>query len=250
MARKPTAREQAVQGQRLRHEQLKYLVVEFDLHEPPEWQAAQLSSLHSPACPLCLAVWSGGKSIHGWFNAAGLSPYEKKLFFLFAAYLAPTGRSGTTPRCYRMPGGVRRTGRRQAILYLRRNTFERRVRDTFAGWMIPTAAVGRGEPAAPKPYSVIALVGSHDLTLPPRECFLGSVYAGPAQALVAQGGLGKSRLSLCLARHQVLRQDFAGFPVGSRPYRWLFIGNENSTHRLLEDVKRMTKGLSAAELAC
>ncbi len=98
-------------------EQLKYLVVEFDLHEPPEWQAAQLSSLHSPACPLCLAVWSGGKSIHGWFNAAGLSPYEKKLFFLFAAYLGADRSLWDHSKVVRMPGGVRRTGERQAILY-------------------------------------------------------------------------------------------------------------------------------------
>jgi len=122
-------------------------------------------------------------------------------------------------------------------------------RDTFAGMDDPDFKqwVEENQPA-PKPYSVKRWSEVHDLTLPPRECFLGSVYCrGQLQALVAQGGLGKSRLSLCLARHQVLRQDFAGFPVGSRPYRWLFIGNENSTHRLQEDVRRMTKGLSAAE---
>jgi hypothetical protein len=95
----------------------KYAVIEFDTRETRQEQAAVLSSLHSIRTPLVMAVWSGGKSIHGWFNVAALSPYEKLYFFRFAAYLGADESLFDMSKLVRMPGGRRNTGQHQGIIY-------------------------------------------------------------------------------------------------------------------------------------
>lgn len=97
-------------------ENRKWLVVEFDQGEPREFQAAVLSSLHSNDHPLALAVWSGGKSIHGWFNVEALSPFEKLKLFRFAVWLGADSTLWDTSKLVRMPGG-NRDGARQTVLY-------------------------------------------------------------------------------------------------------------------------------------
>ena len=98
-------------------ERRKYAVVEFDTGDTREEQAAVLSSLHSPQHPLVLAVWSAGKSIHGWFNVGGLSPYLKLRFFRFAAWLGADETLYDMAKLVRMPGGRRKNGKHQEILY-------------------------------------------------------------------------------------------------------------------------------------
>lgn len=98
-------------------EKRKFAIVEFDTNDTREQQAAVLSSLHAPSHPLALAVWSGGKSIHGWFNVSGLSPYLKLRFYRFAAWLGADESLYDMAKLVRMPGGRRSNGNEQHILY-------------------------------------------------------------------------------------------------------------------------------------
>lgn len=98
-------------------EQRKYAVVEFDTGDTRDEQAAVLSSLHSPNHPLVLAVWSAGKSIHGWFNVSGLTPYLKLRFYRFAAWLGADETLFDMSKLVRMPGGRRKNGKKQDVLY-------------------------------------------------------------------------------------------------------------------------------------
>ena len=60
--------------------QRTYLVIEFDRGTLAE-QAAILGSLSTKLTPLTLVVWSGGKSLHGWFQVQQISEYAKLRFF-------------------------------------------------------------------------------------------------------------------------------------------------------------------------
>lgn len=94
----------------------RFAVIEFDTRETRDEQAAVLSSLHTSAAPLVLAVWSGGKSIHGWYNVSGIPPHQKLTFFRHAAYLGADESLYDMSKLVRMPGG-RRQSTQQTILY-------------------------------------------------------------------------------------------------------------------------------------
>jgi hypothetical protein len=94
----------------------RYAVIEFDTGEPRSMQTAVLSSLHTGQAPLVMAVWSAGKSIHGWFNVDGLTPHQKLQFFRFAAFLGADKSLFDITKLVRMPGG-QRDGTKQTILY-------------------------------------------------------------------------------------------------------------------------------------
>lgn len=96
--------------------QKTYQVVEFDRGTLQE-QAAVLSSLHSAAAPLVLVVWSGGKSLHGWFDVRGLSSYALRRFFRFAVFLGADASLWDACKLVRLPGGRRPDGRAQPILH-------------------------------------------------------------------------------------------------------------------------------------
>lgn len=95
----------------------KHLVIEFDTHETRAEQTAVLSSLSTPAAPLILAVWSGGKSLHGWFDVSGLTPYLTRRLFRFAVWLGADDSLFQMAALVRMPGGRRDNGQRQTIVY-------------------------------------------------------------------------------------------------------------------------------------
>lgn len=91
------------------------------------------------------------------------------------------------------------------------------------------------------------------LMLPPPVWFLGECFAlgyGRVRlhVIFGQGGLGKSRIGFNIARNQVLGQPFGGMVTGDRPLRHLFMGTENGLHRLQNDIRRMSAGLSQEEL--
>ena len=87
-----------------------------------------------------------------------------------------------------------------------------------------------------------------DAVLPPRKFIMGDLFAcGQVQTIFGQGGLGKSRLALNIARNQILGIPFLGMEMSDRPMRHLFIGSENDIHRLQIDVRSMTKGLTAQQ---
>ncbi len=95
----------------------RILVVEFDTHDALEDQAAVLSSLSTPRAPLCLVVYSGGKSLHGWYNVSKLTTAEKLDLFQFAVYLRADYSLWNTAGLVRMPGGTRDTGKKQYICF-------------------------------------------------------------------------------------------------------------------------------------
>jgi len=95
----------------------KYAVIEFDTNDSPDEQIGALSSLHSTRTPLFMAVWSGNKSIHAWYDLQSLTKQQKRVFYIFARYLGADNALWGTSWFVRMPGGVRETGETQDILY-------------------------------------------------------------------------------------------------------------------------------------
>lgn len=94
----------------------RYLVVEFDRGEICH-QAAILSSLSTESTPLVLVVWSGGKSLHGWFDVQCLSEYQKHRFFRHAVFLGADPTLWDHAKLVRMPGGRRDNGQTQHIFH-------------------------------------------------------------------------------------------------------------------------------------
>ena len=104
-------------------------------------------------------------------------------------------------------------------------------------------------PPPPPPFTIRSWGDVRGAALPPRETFLDDAFAlSTVQAIMGQGGVGKSRVSINIARNNVLGIPFCGLSTGQRPYRWLFIGNENSLHRLKRDVTAMSEGLSTEQI--
>jgi hypothetical protein len=99
-----------------------YQVVEFDQGSPAE-QAAILGSLSTPLVPLVLAVWSGGKSLHGWFLVSRLSGYASLRFFRHAVSLGADASLWDPSKLVRMPGGRRDTGQTQTVHFFKPDPF-------------------------------------------------------------------------------------------------------------------------------
>lgn len=94
----------------------RYMVVEFD-QGSLERQAALLAALHSEAHPLVMVVFSGGKSLHGWFFVQDLPPPKPLQFFQAAARLGCDTSLWDRAKLVRMPGGIRNNQTLQPILY-------------------------------------------------------------------------------------------------------------------------------------
>ena len=115
-------------------------------------------------------------------------------------------------------------------------------------------AQAAGVEAKARPYSTRSWGEITRLALPPPTWFLGECFAlgfGRARlhAVFGQGGLGKSRIAMNIARNQVLGMRFGGMSTGDRPLRHLFMGTENGLHRLQYDTQHMTRGLSQEDMA-
>ena len=87
------------------------------------------------------------------------------------------------------------------------------------------------------------------MTLPALVNVWGWFMLGALAVIFGQGGLGKSRVALNIARNQVLGLPFAGLPTHPEPLRHLFMGSENSIHRLQHDARMMSRGLTAEQVA-
>lgn len=93
-----------------------FLVVEFDSGSLDE-HAALLRYL-SKLRPLVLAVYSGGKSLHGWFQAPEAEDYQNATFFASAASLGADTRMWLKSQFTRVPGGMNRKSQKpQEILF-------------------------------------------------------------------------------------------------------------------------------------
>lgn len=98
----------------------RYLVIENDSATKEE-QAKILSHL-AGFLPLVLVVDSGGKSLHGWYAAAGQPEAALRLFMEYAVHLGADPHTWVRCQWVRMPGGTRYGNevapRRQELLYV------------------------------------------------------------------------------------------------------------------------------------
>ena len=92
-----------------------YLVVESDSGTADE-QAAILWQLAHFA-RLVIAVHSGSKSVHGWFDVAERSEEQNRAFMEYAVSLGPDPATWVKCQPVRMPGGHRPNKGRQEILF-------------------------------------------------------------------------------------------------------------------------------------
>lgn len=102
----------------------RFLVVESDGLTKEE-QIRILCHLHR-FVPLTLAVDSGGKSVHGWFDVEGRGEPAARIFFAYAVRLGADRHTWTRCQFVRMPGGLRDMpggAQRQSILYASADLF-------------------------------------------------------------------------------------------------------------------------------
>ena len=99
-----------------------YLVIEFDEGSLNQ-HAAVLYELAQKA-PLCLAVSSGGKSLHGWFDVKQSSTELQHAFMRRAVSLGADPATWTRCQFVRMPDGLRNNGNRQTIVYFNPNNIQ------------------------------------------------------------------------------------------------------------------------------
>jgi hypothetical protein len=93
----------------------RFLVIEQDDGNTDE-QSAILLHLAERA-PLALAVHSGGKSMHGWFFAAGQPEENLRRFMRYAVSLGADQATWTRSQFVRMPDGLRNNGKRQTVYF-------------------------------------------------------------------------------------------------------------------------------------
>jgi hypothetical protein len=93
----------------------RFLVVEFDTGTL-DCHAALLLHLAEQA-PLALAVFSGSKSLHGWFYCDGVAEKTILRFFRYAVSLGADRAMWTQCQPARMPDGIRENGRRQVVYF-------------------------------------------------------------------------------------------------------------------------------------
>jgi len=78
--------------------------------------AALLLDLAEKA-PLALSVYSGGKSLHGWFYCAGIAEEKVSRFFRYAVSLGADRANWNPSQFTRMPDGLRENGKRQTVYF-------------------------------------------------------------------------------------------------------------------------------------
>ena len=110
-------------------------------------------------------------------------------------------------------------------------------------------AVSGASGEAVRAYSTRSWGELSRMVLDPPPIVWGGLALGAVGAIFGQGGLGKSRLALNIVRNQVLDLPFAGMLTASGPLKHLLMGSENSIHRLVDDVRHMTRDLSPEQVA-
>jgi hypothetical protein len=123
----------------------RFLVVEFDFSEKARdgvtdsewaplvraWRAGDIGVADACAAllahlaqyaPLTLAVHSGGKSVHGWFYAAGKSDEQLRPFMAYAHALGADPATWSPHQFVRMPDGTRENGQPQPVYFFNPET--------------------------------------------------------------------------------------------------------------------------------
>jgi hypothetical protein len=99
----------------------RYQVIEFDSGTLDE-QARLHLHLRSLGVPLVLVVFSGGKSLHGWYVVDGLSAPDRSKFLHYCAALGADRATFVPCQLVRMPNGFRWTDGgadvKQEVVYL------------------------------------------------------------------------------------------------------------------------------------
>jgi hypothetical protein len=112
----------------------RFLIVEFDFTAGSAGESLLLAKLKAEGrdvrdlnaalllhlaqmAPLALAVYSGAKSLHGWFYCAGVAEENISRFFLHAAALGADQAHWVRSQFARMPDGLRENGRRQSVYF-------------------------------------------------------------------------------------------------------------------------------------
>ena len=93
----------------------RFLIVEFDNGTLDE-HAALLMHLGRYG-PLVLAVFSGSKSLHGWFFCAGQPEDKLHRFMRYAVSLGADRATWCKSQFVRMPDGTREGGKRQTVFF-------------------------------------------------------------------------------------------------------------------------------------
>lgn len=93
----------------------RFLVVEFDAGTTDE-HAALLLHL-AERVPLAIAVFSGSKSLHGWFYCPDTAEEKVSRFFRYAVSLGADRATWTRCQLVRMPDGLRENGNRQVVYF-------------------------------------------------------------------------------------------------------------------------------------
>lgn len=94
----------------------RFLVIEFDTGTRDE-HAALLLHLAERA-PFVLAVYSGNKSLHGWFYCKDKEESLLKRFMRYAVSLGADKATWTKSQFVRTPDGLRDNGQRQSVFYI------------------------------------------------------------------------------------------------------------------------------------
>ena len=95
----------------------KRLVVEYDFGTLDE-QAALHLHLRDKNLPLKMVVFSGSKSLHGWFDVTGCSDEQIALTCRYAAYLGADTATFSPIQLVRTPNARRDEQTLQAVQYL------------------------------------------------------------------------------------------------------------------------------------
>jgi hypothetical protein len=114
----------------------RFLIVEFDFDASNSDEEARLLErlaaegrdvrdlcaallLHlAEKAPLALVVYSGQKSLHGWFHCSDVPEEKVWGFFRYAVSLGADRANWTRSQFARMPDGLRENGRRQTVYFL------------------------------------------------------------------------------------------------------------------------------------
>ena len=93
----------------------RYIVAEFDSGSLDDH--ACLARELSRSAPLVLCVFSGGKSLHSWFNVSGWEETKLRNFFNYAVSVGADRAMWLRSQFSRIPGGLHASGARQEIHY-------------------------------------------------------------------------------------------------------------------------------------
>lgn len=93
-------------------------VIEFDSGSLDE-QAAILLHLKSVGPELRIVVFSGSKSLHGWFDVRHVDPADTDKFLRYAAYLGADTATFNPVQFVRTPNAWRDGGRQQTVEFLK-----------------------------------------------------------------------------------------------------------------------------------